>query len=609
MYSCVKEFLQLIKLVSRFKYRVLAHFGFYLLSTFFTILSIPAIIPLFEMLFQKRMPDVIAPDKIENLSDLISALKFELANWINSHDRADALLYICGGLGIIFFLKNLFRYLAIYTMAPVRVGISAHLRSELFKKFMALPLAYFSEERKGDLISRMTTDVQEVEVSILSTLEALVKDPLLITGSIIIMIYTSPVLTAFVFILMLFTSLVIGGISRTLRRQSGAAQQLMGELISLQEESLGGLRVIKSFAAEDYVTGRFQWVLDSYKKMIARIIRRRDLSSPLSEFLGIAVVCCLLWFGAGLVFAEQLSGSVFIAFLYAFFNVIEPSKALSAAYFNIQKGRAALDRIQQVLNTEEQIRDNADAIDKKSFDHEIRFEDVCFRYPGQDHDVLKNINLVLPKGKTLAIVGISGSGKTTLVDLLARFYDVTGGKITIDGIDIRKIKLGDLRNLMGMVSQEAILFNDSIRNNILFGKEQVEELKIIACLNAAHAGEFVSQHEEGIEYTIGDRGIKLSGGQRQRLTIARALLRDPQILILDEATSSLDSASEKIIRESMIEILENRTALIIAHRLSTIQNADEIIVLREGRITEQGSHDSLLKKGGEYSGFVSLQTF
>ncbi len=555
------------------------------------------------------MPVAEAPQNIHSLSDAVARIKFEFANWINQHDQTEALMYICGGLGMIFLLKNLFRYFAIYTMAPVRVGVSAQLRQKLFNKWMALPLSYFSEERKGDLISRMTTDVQEVEFSILSTLETLVKDPLLILGSVSIMVYTSPALTAFVFILMLFTSLVIGGISRTLKKQSGDAQHLMGDLISIQEESLGGLRVIKSFSAEKYVSERFNWVLDAYRNMLIRIHRRRDLSSPLSEFLGITVVCCLLWFGAKLVFENQIEGSVFIAFLYAFFNVIEPSKALSSAYFNIQKGLAAADRIQQVLNATEQIKDQASAIAKSGFEKEIRFENVSFQYPNQEHAVLKNINLNIPKGRTLAIVGPSGSGKTTLVDLLARFYDVSAGRITIDDIDIRDIKLTDLRSMMGMVSQEAILFNDSIRNNILFGKEHISDFKIKESLTAAHADGFVGEQEDGLNYNIGDRGLKLSGGQRQRLTIARALLRDPQILILDEATSALDSNSEKIIQEAMTEILESRTALVIAHRLSTIKHADEIIVLHDGQIVEQGNHEELLKKGGEYSSFVSLQSF
>ncbi len=605
----MKGFLKLMGLVAGYRYRVLAHFAFYVLSTLFTILSIPAIIPLFELLFEKEVPKRTAPSQIASVSDLINTVKYHFAEWINSMERADALMIICGGLAAIFFFKNLFRYLAIYTMTPVRAGISAQLRQQLFDKWMVLPISYFSNERKGDLISRITTDVQEIEFSILSMLEALVKDPLLILGSLFMMIYTSPELTLFVVALMLFTSLVIGGISRTLKKQSGEAQEKMGELISIQEESLGGLRVIRSFNAEQYVRERFREVLESFKHMLIRIQRKRDLSSPLSEFLGITIVCCLMWYGAHLVFNNLLSGSVFIAFLYAFFNVIEPSKALSSAYFSIQKGLAAVDRIHQVLETPEQVEDPLAMQDEVHFNSEIAFENVSFTYPRQNGYALKNVDLRIQKGKTIAIVGSSGSGKTTLVDLLARFYEVSEGRITLDGIDIRKIPRASLRNMMGMVSQEAILFNDSIRSNILFGKTEYTDSQIWESLNVAHAEGFVKEHPEQLDYNIGDRGMRLSGGQKQRLTIARALVRNPQILILDEATSALDSSSEKIIQEAMSEILKGRTALIIAHRLSTIKNADEIVVLKEGQIIEQGTHDALLKLGGEYCRFVSLQSF
>lgn len=598
-----------MRLVGDFRYRVLLHFLFYIVSTLFTILSIPAIVPLLEMLFQKQIQPIDPPNSIDGLSDLVTQIKYEFALWINSMDRGAALLYICGGLALIFFFKNLFRYLAIHTMIPVRAGISARLRQLLFDKWMRLPVSYFSKERKGDLISRMTSDVQEIEWSILSMLEALVKDPLLILGSIAIMIYTSPALTMFVLVLMVFTSLVIGGISRKLKKQSGEAQEKMGELISIQEEGLGGLRVIKAFTAEQYVKERFQETLNGYKNMLIRLQRRRDLSSPLSEFLGVSIVCCLLWYGAQLVFAEQLSGSVFIAFLYAFFNVIEPSKALSSAYFNIQKGLAAVERIYDVLETEEQISDAPNAKNIAAFQSEIRFENVSFKYPNQSFETLKNIDLVIRKGQTIALVGASGSGKTTMVDLLARFYDVDSGRILVDGLDIRELKLSDLRKMMGMVSQEAILFNDSIRNNIRFGRDDFNDESIRESLRTAHADVFVDERSEGLEYNIGDRGLKLSGGQRQRLTIARAILRNPPILILDEATSALDSNSEKIIQESMTELLQGRTAIIIAHRLSTIQHADQIIVLKEGRIAEQGTHETLLKLNGEYSRFVSLQSF
>ncbi len=605
----MKSLTKLLRLVAKFRYRVLLHFIFYIFSTFFTILSIPAIIPLLEMLFQKQVQTLQPPASVESLGDFINYLKYEFSYWINLQERTSALMIICGGLASIFFFKNLFRYLAIYTMIPVRAGISASLRQLLFDKWMRLPISYFSKEKKGDLISRMTADVQEVEWSILSMLEALVKDPLLIIGSIAIMIYTSPSLTIFVIILMIFTSLVIGGISRTLKKQSGEAQQKMGELISIQEESLGGLRVIKAFTAEHYVKNRFDLILNAYRSLLIRLQRRRDLSSPLSEFLGVSIVCCLLWYGANLVFDEQLSGSVFMAFLYAFFNVIEPSKALSSAYFNIQKGLAAVDRIYEVLETEEQITDAPNAIAKFEFNSEIRFQDISFRYPNQSEDTIKNISLEIKKGQTIALVGASGSGKTTLVDLLARFYDVDQGSILIDGVDIREIKLSVLRNLMGMVSQEAILFNDNIINNVRFGREDFNESEVQESLKTAHAEGFVNERAEGLQHNIGDRGLKLSGGQRQRLTIARAVLRNPQLLILDEATSALDSNSEKMIQEAMTDLLKGRTAVIIAHRLSTIQHADKIVVLKEGQIVEEGTHESLLKQNGEYKRFVSLQSF
>ncbi len=605
----MKSLNKLLRLVAKFRYRVLLHFIFYIFSTFFTILSIPAIIPLLEMLFQKQVQTLQPPASVESLGDFINYLKYEFSYWINLQERTSALMIICGGLASIFFFKNLFRYLAIYTMIPVRAGISASLRQLLFDKWMRLPISYFSKEKKGDLISRMTADVQEVEWSILSMLEALVKDPLLIIGSIAIMIYTSPSLTIFVVILMIFTSLVIGGISRTLKKQSGEAQQKMGELISIQEESLGGLRVIKAFTAEHYVKNRFDLILNAYRSLLIKLQRRRDLSSPLSEFLGVSIVCCLLWYGANLVFDEQLSGSVFMAFLYAFFNVIEPSKALSSAYFNIQKGLAAVDRIYEVLETEEQITDAPNAIAKFEFNSEIRFQDISFRYPNQSEDTIKNISLEIKKGQTIALVGASGSGKTTLVDLLARFYDVDQGSILIDGVDIREIKLSVLRNLMGMVSQEAILFNDNIINNVRFGREDFNESEVQESLKTAHAEGFVNEREGGLQHNIGDRGLKLSGGQRQRLTIARAVLRNPQLLILDEATSALDSNSEKMIQEAMTDLLKGRTAVIIAHRLSTIQHADKIVVLKEGQIVEEGTHESLLKQNGEYKRFVSLQSF
>ncbi|MBK7465371.1 MAG: ABC transporter ATP-binding protein [Saprospiraceae bacterium] len=453
----------------------------------------------------------------------------------------------------------------------MKAGILRETRDKLFQKFLRLPLSYFSEERKGDLISRMTSDVSEVETTLLSTMESLVKDPLIIFGSIGFMLYTSTKLTLFVLVLLFVTAFIIGGISRSLRRKAFQAQSEFGELVSIQEETLGGIRVIKAFGSEPYIRNRFSEILDKYKNLIININRRRELAPPLSEFLGIVVVAILLWYGASLVFADQIKGASFLAFLYAFFNVIEPSKTLSATYFNIQKGMAALERIESVMQVPETIQDHPNAVHKTIIEDKIEFKNVGFTYFNNATRVLNQISFEVPKGKTIALVGSSGSGKTTLVDLLARFYDVSSGSIEIDGINIQKIQLVDLRKMIGIVTQEAILFNDTIRNNVLCGMPNEGDEKIWEALRLAYAEDFVRESSGQLDHQIGDRGVKLSGGQRQRLTIARALYRNPPIIILDEATSALDSASEKIVQQAMNKVLENRTAIVIAHRLSTIK--------------------------------------
>ncbi len=605
----MKDFLFFIRLLNPYKFNVFTHLIFYVLTAAFTLVSIPAILPLFEVLFEDQVVVVAKPATLNGISDYLNLLKHNFTYWLSQQEKPEAIRWICVGLVLIFFLKNLFRYLAIYVMAPVRTGIVRDLRQKLFCKFIDLPMAYFSKERKGDLMARMTSDVQEVEISIVSTVEAFVKDPLLIVGSLGFMLYISVPLTLFVLVLIFFTAFVIGGISRALKRNSAVAQQLMGDILSLQEESLGGLRVIKSFCAEHYVKQKFQSIINHFRSVSSKIGRRRDLAVPLSEFLGIAVVCILLWYGANLVFSEQIASSSLIAFLYAFFNVIEPSKALSNAYFNVQKGTAALQRIQQVLDAKDQIQDVPDAVELPDIAEEICFNDVSFFYQGSSMPVLQDIDLRIPKNTKVALVGASGSGKSTMIDLLCRFYDVSSGSITIDGIDIRHIKLSALRRLIGLVTQETILFNDSIRNNILFGYEEADDEQIRQSIYAAYAHEFIDEKTDQLNHNIGDRGANLSGGQRQRLTIARALLRNPSILILDEATSALDSQSENYLKASLDELLNDKTAIIVSHRLSTIQHADLIVVLKEGRIVEMGQHDELLKLHGEYYNFAYLQGF
>ncbi|MBK7224661.1 MAG: ABC transporter ATP-binding protein [Saprospiraceae bacterium] len=581
----------------------------YLLTAIFTVVSIPVIIPLFEMLFQKDICIENKPAHLHSISDSIQNIKYQFSYWISGTDRKNAISIVCIIVILVFFLKNIFRYSGIYFITPVKAGILRETRDKLFQKFLRLPLSYFSEERKGDLISRMTSDVSEVETTLLSTMESLVKDPLIIFGSIGFMLYTSTKLTLFVLVLLFVTAFIIGGISRSLRRKAFQAQSEFGELVSIQEETLGGIRVIKAFGSEPYIRNRFSEILDKYKNLIININRRRELAPPLSEFLGIVVVAILLWYGASLVFADQIKGASFLAFLYAFFNVIEPSKTLSATYFNIQKGMAALERIESVMQVPETIQDHPNAVHKTIIEDKIEFKNVGFTYFNNATRVLNQISFEVPKGKTIALVGSSGSGKTTLVDLLARFYDVSSGSIEIDGINIQKIQLVDLRKMIGIVTQEAILFNDTIRNNVLCGMPNEGDEKIWEALRLAYAEDFVRESSGQLDHQIGDRGVKLSGGQRQRLTIARALYRNPPIIILDEATSALDSASEKIVQQAMNKVLENRTAIVIAHRLSTIKNADHIIVLKEGEIVERGKHDELIENQKEYYNFVQLQTF
>ena len=577
-----------------------------ILMAVFTVVSIPVFIPFFRILFGLESKVSEPPASISSLEDVLATANYRFSLLIQEQGASRALLITCLILVALFFLKNLFRYLSMYFIAPVRNGIVRDVRQELFDHLTVLPLGYFSNERKGDLLSRITSDVQEIEWSILNVLEALFRSPLTILGSLFIMVYMSPGLTLLVFLLMIFTGVIIGGISSRLRRQSGELQGLLGRLVSGVEETLGGMRVIKAFNAESYQQKHFQAINEEYRDLQTRIIRRRDLSSPLSEFLGISVVAVLLWVGAQRIFAGEIGAEAFMAFLLAFYNVIEPSKSLSKAMYNIQKGLAAVDRVDAILHVPARLPERPGCQGIQEIREEVRFSQVRFRYPGADYWALDDISFTIPKGKTVALVGLSGAGKSTIADLLPRFYDVTEGAITIDGQDVRDVNLDDLRRLFGIVTQEAILFHDTVANNVTFGQPaSPETLRQVA--EQAHATAFIEQLPEGWSTNIGDRGNKLSGGQRQRLTIARALLRNPELLILDEATSALDSESERHVQQALASLLEDRTALVIAHRLSTIKRADEILVLNAGRIVERGTHEDLISRGGEYQKLVALQ--
>ncbi len=605
----MKTFWKLFGRIGKYRGKVIGNIFCNILVALFTVVSIPAIIPFFEILFE-QVEVMTEAVEFEFSADTIGQwAQYQYSQLIVNYGNQTALLYICGFIVLVFFLKNLFRYLSLAFLVPVRNGIVCDIRQDLYQKVLSLPMAYYSNERKGDLIARFSTDVQEVEHSILNVIEVMVKSPLIIIGCITFMLYVSPVLTLFVFVLILFTALIIGGISRTLKRNSSKAQQTLGRIISSVDETISGLKIIKGFGAEKYFTSHFNQQNKYFKDLLNKILWRRDLSSPLSEFLGILTVSVLLWYGSNQVFNDAMEPSTFFAFIFAFFSVIEPAKSFSKAYYDIQKGLAAADRINDVLQEPNTIEEDPHAVEIKGLEQGIFFDNVSFRYAPHEPEVLKNINIAIPIGKVVALVGASGSGKTTIIDLLNRFYDTMDGVIRFDDTPVTKMRLEDLRSLSSIVSQEPVVFNDSIYNNIVFGLTNVTPDQVEEAARIAYAHEFIAATEHGYQTIVGDQGVKLSGGQRQRLTLARAILKNAPILILDEATSALDSESEKMVQKALDNIVKNRTVIIIAHRLSTIQHADIIFVLKHGRIIEHGQHDELMHQGGEYKKFVELQAF
>ncbi|HET9056546.1 MAG TPA: ABC transporter ATP-binding protein [Chitinophagaceae bacterium] len=548
------------------------------------------------------------PLDLKNSGDLIQFINYYLSNLIQVNGPIAAIVFICGVVLISVFLKNVFLYFSYYVLAPIKNSIMTRLREELYNKLLRLPIAYFTEQRKGDIMSRMTNDIGEVESSVVGTLEGFIKDPLNIIIILGTLVYISPKLSLVLFIFLPLTGVIIGRISRSLKKQSNIAAIKLGEALSVLDETLGGLRIIKSFNAEARINEKFTRTNLDLFHLRNKMQYRRDLASPLSEFLGVSVLCGILYFGGQLVLggnADGLEAEGFIMYVGIFTQIINPAKSLSTSFYNMQKGSAAITRIEEVLKAPITVNDNPTGKKIHSFEHTIQFKEVQFLY--DDYPILKNINLTINKGKTVAIVGSSGAGKSTLVDLIPRFHDVSDGELLIDNINIKDYSLKDLRNLMGIVTQEPILFNDTIANNIALGKPDATKQEIENAAKIANAYNFIIQKENGFDTNIGDRGSKLSGGEKQRLTIARAVLKNPPILILDEATSSLDTESERLVQDAINHLMKDRTSIVIAHRLSTVRYADEIIVLQKGEIVERGTHDELVNKNGFYKRLVDMQ--
>ncbi len=606
----MEYFKKIIRFALPYKRYAYLNIFFNILYALFSALSFMALIPMLDVLFLQDTIKVTDKPIYKGISGISDYGKDYLNYYISSvagEDSQKALLIVIGLVIFLFLFKNIFNYLAMFFITFLRNGVLKDIRNELYEKTINLPLSYFSEKRKGDIMARIGTDVLEIQHSFLSVLELLFREPLTIIFTIIFMLMISVKLTLFVFIFIPVSGFIISLIGKSLKKRSDKVQNEQGYFLSLLEETLSGLRIIKGFNAEDKFNERFQESTTRFNKFSNSLLNRTNLAKPTSEFLGIAVIAVLLWYGGSMVLSEgSLEGSSFIAYMGLAYNILTPAKAISKASYSIKQGNAAAERVLEIIETENPLKDKDNAIVKQHFDSEIKFENISFKY--EDTYVLKDFSLTIPKGKTVALVGQSGSGKSTLANLITRFYDVGKGKVLIDGIDIRDLTKKSLRNQLGIVTQDAILFNDTIKNNVLLGTEHATEEQVVEALKIANAYEFVKDLPKGIETNIGDGGNKLSGGQKQRLSIARAVLKNPPILILDEATSALDTESEQLVQKALEQLMANRTSLVIAHRLSTIQKADTIVVMQKGTIVEQGKHDELLAKKGIYFNLVNMQS-
>ena len=577
---------------------------------FFATLSMLSLFPMLKVLFGDSKPVYLKPEW-EGWREITAYGENYLNYFVTlkkSEGNDDVLIFMVGFVIGSFLLKNIFNYLAMFFITFLRNGVLKDLRNELYNKITSLPLAFYSEKRKGDTMSRISTDVLEIQHSFLSVLELIVREPLTIIFTIVSMFIISTKLSLFVLIFIPVSGLVISLIGKSLKRNSNRVQKEQGYFLSIVDETLSGLKVIKGFNGEKIFSDKFQDSTTRFYNYSNKLLNKQNLAGPTSEFLGISVIAALLWYGGQMVLNEKtLDPSLFLAYMALAYQILTPAKAISKASYGVKRGNAAAERVMEILQTESPLKDLLNATTKTSFDDVIELKGIQFKY--EDEYVLKNFSISVPKGKTVALVGQSGSGKSTIANLVTRFYDVNEGQIEIDGTNIKTLTKHSLRNLMGLVTQDSILFNDSIKNNILLGKEDATDAEVIKALEIANAWEFVKDLPKGIDTNIGDSGNKLSGGQKQRLSIARAVLKNPPIMILDEATSALDTESERLVQVALENMMKNRTSIVIAHRLSTIQNADEIIVMKKGEIVEQGKHQELLDKKGVYNNLVAMQSF
>jgi subfamily B ATP-binding cassette protein MsbA len=597
----MKKYSRILKYLAAYKGKIFLYFLFTMLSIVFSIVSIGMLMPFLQLIFLDAGVTVGM-----SKNPLIQGVNNFLFDSVNKSGKLSTLGLICLLMIGFVILKNFFLYLSFYVLNPLKNQMVNQLRLDLYDKVLKLPIGFFNEKRKGDLMSRMTNDIGEVDASVVGTLEGWIRDPMTILITLGVLFVISAKLTLFILILIPVLGLVIGRITKSLKRHSQEVAKKQGETLSSLDETLGGLRVIKAFNIEPLLRKRFFKISDELVDARNRISYRRDLASPLSEVLGVVLFSIVLYYGGRLVLRNEfLEASAFITFLGIFYNIINPAKGLSTSFSNMRKGAAAIDRIEEIMHTPVMVDANPDGKKLDAFTDRIEFRDVSFRY--EDAVILDHINLIIKKGQTIALVGSSGAGKSTLADLVPRFHDTSNGEVLIDGVNIKDYSLTSVRSLMSIVTQEPILFNDTIRNNIALGKMEATDEEIEEAAKIANAHDFIIKKEKGYDTFIGDRGTKLSGGERQRLTIARAVLKNPPIQILDEATSSLDTESERLVQDAINNMMQRRTSIVIAHRLSTIRHADEIIVLQKGKIAERGTHEELLQKNGFYKRLVDMQ--